>query len=247
MDKKDSLKPASIASSSFIRSLANEVARLVFSNMPKLRAYKKRNKANIRRLEGSMFLDTSAIIDGRIFEVIRLGLHMNTVVIPEAILSELKNIADTQDSVKRERGRKGLEYLEKLKKEREVKIIILSSEQKNKKETVDEELIFLAKQNKGRVVTCDYNLEKRATIGGVKAININALAQVLKVIAVPGQTLHIRVLHLGKDLTQGVGYLDDGTMIVIEKGADMINQIIDVVVSRVIQTTAGRILFSKKI
>lgn len=101
MDKKDSLKPASIASSSFIRSLANEVARLVFSNMPKLRAYKKRNKANIRRLEGSMFLDTSAIIDGRIFEVIRLGLHMNTVVIPEAILSELKNIADTQDSVKR--------------------------------------------------------------------------------------------------------------------------------------------------
>jgi uncharacterized protein YacL len=112
---------------------------------------------------------------------------------------------------------------------------------------VDEQIILIAKQYKGRVITCDYNLQKKASIQGVTAINVNVLANALKVTAVPGEAVHIKVLHLGKEATQGVGYLDDGTMIVVEQGEESIGKTIDVVISRVIQTATGRILFAKKI
>jgi uncharacterized protein YacL len=117
----------------------------------------------------------------------------------------------------------------------------------DKLKEVDERLIQAAKMNKGRLITCDYNLEKKGSIGGVAAININTLANLLKIIAVPGETLHIQIQHKGKDVTQGVGYLDDGTMIVVENASQYLGRELDVVVSRVIQTSAGRILFSKKL
>ena len=192
-------------------------------------------------------MDTSAIIDGRIFDVANLGLFTGTFVVLESILLELKHIADSQDMVKRVRGRKGLDLLEKLKKGRRNKVTVLPDNEDFKNKEVDEKLIDASKNYKGRIITCDYNLEKKAAISGVLPINVNTLANYLKITAVPGEALHISILHKGKEMTQGVGYLDDGTMIVVESASGDLGKTVDVVVSRVIQTTAGRILFAKKI
>lgn len=237
----------------FIGLLADEVAKTVVRTMPNFRrsGKPKKKKKNGKHFENAMFLDTSAIIDGRIFDVISLGLFRGDVVILDSILLELKHIADSKDLVKRERGRKGMDLLEKIKKVKGIKLVILSDEKEknmgiNKLPEVDERLIQAAKLNKARVITCDFNLEKKANISGITAINVNTLANVLKVIAVPGEALHIQIQHKGKDVTQGVGYLDDGTMIVVENANFDIGKELDVVVSRVIQTSAGRILFAKK-
>lgn len=233
--------------------IADEVVKTMMQRLPHLvtrSSSKKKPPKVIKKLEKAIFLDTSAIIDGRIFEVIRMGLLHDVIAVPEDILLELKHIADSQDTVKRERGRKGLERLEELKKQKGVQVIIATNPQEKKEVTqreVDERLISIAKSYHGKLITCDYNLEKKAAIQGVAAINVNALANALKVTAVPGESLHISVLHLGKEATQGVGYLDDGTMIVVEQGAGDLGTDVDVVVSRVIQTAAGRILFAKKI
>lgn len=230
--------------------LADEIAKTVVSRLPAFRRQKRVRKP--KKIENAIFLDTSAIIDGRIFDVISLGLLRGEIVVLESILLELKHIADSKDLVKRERGRKGLLLLERVKKVKDLKLDVLSLEKEKEMNLhslneVDEKLISAAKQNKARLITCDYNLEKKASISGVTAININTLANVLKIIAVPGETLHIKIAHKGKDITQGVGYLDDGTMIVVENASLDLGKELDVVVSRVIQTTAGRILFSKKI
>lgn len=228
--------------------IADEVAKTVIRRLPRS---KKRSK-KAKKIENAVLLDTSAIIDGRIFDVIHLGLLRANFVVLESILLELKHIADSQDIVKRERGRKGLAFLEKLKKEKGAKVTHVSESQEivlglDKIKEVDEKLIAASKLNKGRIITCDYNLEKKASISGVTAINVNTLANVLKITAVPGESLHISIQHVGKDVTQGVGYLDDGTMIVVESANFDVGKAVDVIVSRVIQTTAGRILFAKKI
>lgn len=232
-----------------VQALADEVAKTVINRLPLVpHQGKKKNFKKAKKIENAVFLDTSAIIDGRVFDIINIGMLSGQFVILESILSELKHIADSQDTVKRERGRKGLALLEKMKKTRGIKSVIIhdGSDNGDSKE-VDEKLISSARAYKGKIITCDYNLEKKASISGVIAININTLATLLKIKAVPGEALHIRVLHKGKDITQGVGYLDDGTMLVVEHAAPEIGREIDVIVSRVIQTTAGRILFAKKI
>jgi len=239
----------SVFSPKLVGLLADEVAKTVIRRLPSFRHSKKRKKT--KQIEDAIFLDTSAIIDARVFDLISLGVFKGIFVVLESILLELKHIADSQDTVKRERGRNGLELLEKLKKTKGIRFMVLpdlknGSESKDIKE-VDEKLIYKTKVHKGRIITCDYNLEKKSSISGVTAININTLATLLKVRAVPGEALHIRLLHKGKEPTQGVGYLDDGTMIVVENAAEDIGKETDVLVSRVIQTTAGRILFSKKI
>ncbi|MFH1536243.1 MAG: PIN domain-containing protein [Patescibacteria group bacterium] len=235
-----------------ITLLADEVAETLVRRLPHLisRPQKKsKNQVKIKKIENGVFLDTSAIIDGRMLDVIKLGLINNLIVIPESVLLELKRVADSQDMVKRERGRKGLEMLEGLRKTKNVKFIIFSENQLKglEKKEVDERLIYIAKANKGRIITCDYNLEKKASIQGVMVVNVNELSNALKIRAVPGESLHIKIQHLGKDATQGVGYLDDGTMIVVESGNSDLGELINVVVSRVIQTSSGRILFAKKI
>lgn len=239
-----------------VGALADEVAKTLASRLPNMlprpRRTIVRRKKKPKTIEHGIFLDTSAIIDGRIFDVLHLGLLNGVIVITDSILLELKHLADSQDMVKRERGKKGLDYLEKLKRSRVIKVTVLSEEgekgiESGKKMEVDEKLIKIAKNHKGKVITCDSNLEKKATIENVQAINVNALSNALKVIAVPGESLHIKLLHPGKDATQGVGYLEDGTMIVVEEGSSMVGRSIDVVVSRVIQTSTGRILFAKKI
>ncbi len=230
----------------FVSVLAEEVARTL-AKMPRFRRSKKKSNPKKKKIENPIFLDTSAIIDGRIFDVIALGLFTGTFVVLESILLELKHIADSKDLVKRVRGRKGLDLLEKLKKGKRNKFMVLQDALDLKNKEVDEKLIQTSKNHKGRIITCDYNLEKKATIGGVLAINVNTLANFLKITAVPGEALHISILHKGKEMTQGVGYLDDGTMLVVENASGDLGRTVDVVVSRVIQTTAGRILFAKKI
>lgn len=253
--KKEEKSPLHLIPPKLIGALADEVAKTLMSRLPGMvQSPTKRikNRSKNKKLDSPVFLDTSAIIDGRIFDVINLGLMDGSVVIPESILLELKHIADSQDTVKRERGRKGLEMLDSLKKAKKVKVVYISGEEEKrligeKNREVDEKLIAVARVHKGKIITCDFNLEKKSNIQGVLAINVNALANCLKVRAVPGEALHIKILHQGKDSTQGVGYLDDGTMIVVENGSSEVGNTADVVVSRVIQTTAGRILFAKKI
>lgn len=252
--KKEEKPHSTFFSPKLIGIIADEVAKTVMSRLPHIQVPKRKpkDKSRTNKFENAFYLDTSAIIDGRIFEVIDLGLISGAVVILESILLELKHIADSQDTVKRERGRKGLDMLGNLKKSKNVKVELLPDVEFQKMvgreiKEVDERLIIAAKKNKGRIITCDYNLEKKGNIQGVLAINVNALANSLKVRAVPGESLHIKVLHEGKDSSQGVGYLDDGTMIVIENASLDIGRSLDVVVARVIQTTAGRILFAKKI
>lgn len=237
----------------FVGAMAEEIARTVVKRLPNMltmRSKKKTAKQKQKKIENGIFLDTSAIIDRRIFDVINLGVFTGTFVIPDNILGELKRIADASDSLKKERGRRALERLEQLKKNKKIKVTVLSlNGQKNhgkEKKQVDDELVDLTKNYKGKVITCDYNLEKAASIRGVTAINMNALAQCLKVAAVPGELLTVKVLHPGKDDTQGVGYLDDGTMIVIEKGSGDIGKSVGVTISRVIQTASGKIFFAKK-
>lgn len=233
----------------FMSVLADEVAKLVIARLPKFpqTPKKKTLPTKTKQLTGGYFLDTSAIIDGRIFDVINTGLLGGVVVVLDTVLLELKHIADSKDPLKKDRGRKGLESLEKLKKNKSLKVAVLPVKNGEREKEVDEQLISFTKTNKGKLITCDYNLEKKAVVHGVKAINMHALAQHLKVAAVPGESLQVKLLHVGKDATQGVGYLEDGTMIVVEKANEMIGQTLDVKVSRVIQTATGKILFAKKL
>jgi uncharacterized protein YacL len=251
-EKSEEEKRISSFSPNIIGAIADEVSKTLMNRLPGIRPRVRRKKKikKTKKIENAVFLDTSAIIDGRIFDVIYLGLLNGTIVITSHILLELKHLADTQNTVKRVRGRKGLEALEKLRKAKQIKVIVLpeeSDKQSIERIEVDEQLIKTAKSYKGKIITCDYNLEKKANIENVTAVNMNALANCLKAVAVPGESLHIKIAHLGKDKTQGVGYLDDGTMIVVEEGSDSLSREVDVVVSRIIQTATGRILFAKKI
>lgn len=233
----------------FMSVFADEVAKLVIQRLPKFQPKKKKKQTAVKSAAiGGFFLDTSAIIDGRIFDVIRLGLLNGVVIIAESVLLELKHIADSKDPIKKERGRRALEALSKAKKTKGIKFMVLPLPKNGEKEKeVDEQLIAMTKTYKGKLITCDYNLEKKASVHGVVAINMHALAQHLKIAAVPGENIQVKVLHTGKDVTQGVGYLEDGTMIVVEKGSGEVGQMLNVRVSRVIQTTSGKILFAKKI
>lgn len=234
----------------FMATFADEVAKLVIKKMPHLPERKnKKSTQNKKQTQGAYFLDTSAIIDGRIFDIIKLGLLNGTLVIVDGVMLELKHIADSKEPLKKEKGRRGLEKLGSLKKIRTAKLVVLSQDPQvvKKYKEVDEQLINQTKSNKGRLITCDYNLEKKASLYGITAINIHALAQLLKVAAVPGDEVTVQLVHIGKDPTQGVGYLDDGTMIVVEHASDAIGQTIPVTISRVIQTVTGKILFAKKL
>ena len=237
----------------FVGNLADEIAKTLAARFPgrwQRNPKKKKKKPSKKRKEAerAVFLDTSAIIDGRVFDVIDTGILNGFVIVPEFILLELKHIADSQDMVKRERGQRGLERLEKVKKSKYVKLITLAgNETTDKQKEVDEKLLTITKMYKGRLITCDFNLEKKASVSGVVAVNIHHLANKLKITAVPGESLHVKIQHIGKDPTQGVGYLDDGTMIVVERGSDSLDHFLNVVVSRVIQTSSGRMLFAKKI
>ncbi|MFC0560691.1 PIN/TRAM domain-containing protein [Halalkalibacter alkalisediminis] len=189
-------------------------------------------------------LDTSVIIDGRIADICKTGFLEGTLVIPEFVLEELQHIADSSDVLKRNRGRRGLDILNKIQKELPTNVEIYEGDFEDISE-VDSKLVKLAKISHGMVVTNDFNLNKVCELQGVSVLNINDLANAVKPVVLPGEELKVQVIKDGKEQHQGVAYLDDGTMIVVEGGRDFIGKHIDVVVTSVLQTSAGRMIFAK--
>jgi uncharacterized protein YacL len=189
-------------------------------------------------------LDTSVIIDGRIADVCETGFLDGVFILPQFILQELQHIADSADSMKRQRGRRGLDILHKIQKMSRITVRIVDEDFPNIKE-VDAKLVALAKILNAKVITNDFNLNKVAELQGVSVLNINELANSLKPVVLPGETMRIFVLKEGKEYNQGIAYLDDGTMVVVENARKMIGKNAEVTVTSVLQTTAGRMIFSK--
>lgn len=193
--------------------------------------------------ERIILLDTSVIIDGRVADVSRTGFLDGVLTIPRFVLNELQHIADSSDALRRNRGRRGLEMLNKLQKESVVPIRITDMDVEDVRE-VDDKLVRLAKQLHAPVLTNDFNLNKVAELQGVRVLNVNELANALRAIVLPGENMHVRLVQEGKELGQGVAYLDDGTMVVVENGKKFIGTSIDVTVTRMLQTNQGRMIFA---
>ncbi|MDO8473770.1 MAG: PIN domain nuclease [Dehalococcoidia bacterium] len=189
-------------------------------------------------------LDTSTIIDGRIADIARAGFAPGILVIPKFVLEELQYIADSSDSLRRQRGRRGLEMLNKLQKEAAVPVEISDTDFKEA-DGVDSKLVLMARATGYPVVTNDFGLNRVAELQGVRVLNINLLATAVKPLILPGEEVDIRVIQEGKEFGQGVGFLDDGTMVVIEDGRRHLNNRVGVVVTRVLQTAVGRMIFAQ--
>ena len=191
-------------------------------------------------------LDTSVIIDGRIADVCDSGFIDGTLVIPQFVLKELQLVADSADSLKRNRGRRGLDILQKIQKMSGVEVSISDLDFPDVRE-VDLKLIELARALQGKIVTNDFNLNKVAQLRGVDVLNVNELANSLKPVVLPGEIMKVFILKEGKEYNQGVAYLDDGTMVVVDNARKMISKTIDIVVTSVLQTTAGKMIFGRYI
>jgi uncharacterized protein YacL len=191
-----------------------------------------------------VLLDTSVIIDGRIADIARTGFIAGPLLVPSFVLVELQHIADSSDGLRRQRGRRGLDILNRLQKDERVPIRITDLDVEGVRE-VDDKLVILAKQLSCAVVTNDYNLNRVAELQGVTVLNINELANAIKAVYLPGETFDVNVIQEGKETGQGVGYLEDGTMVVVEDGKDSIDQTITVLVTKVLQTAAGRMIFAR--
>jgi uncharacterized protein YacL len=189
-------------------------------------------------------LDTSVIIDGRIADVCETGFLDGTLVIPQFVLKELQMVADSADSLKRNRGRRGLDILQKIQKMAGLEVMISDLDFPEVRE-VDLKLIELARTLQGKIVTNDFNLNKVAQLRGVAVLNINELANSLKPVVLPGEIMKVFILKEGKEYNQGVAYLDDGTMVVVDNARKLIGKTIDVVVTSVLQTTAGKMIFGR--
>jgi uncharacterized protein YacL len=196
------------------------------------------------QLEEIVIVDTSAIIDGRIVDIIKTKFLESKIIIPRFVLKELQQIADSTDPIKRQRGRRGLELLHTMQKETGQNLALHEEEFPEVPE-VDAKLVKLAKLLDAKVLTVDFNLNRVATIQGVKILNINELANALKPVVFPGEQMQIKLIKEGKEHNQAVGYLDDGTMVVVEEARRFIGQEIKVVVTSVLQTQAGRMIFTK--
>ncbi len=193
-------------------------------------------------------LDTSVIIDGRIYDIAKTQFLEGPIVVPEFVLKELRHVADSKDSQKRNRGRRGLDVLNTMQKEPEIDVQIMDYNfEKNYEEDleVDVKLLKLAQQLAGKVITNDFNLNKVAEFQGVPVLNINELANAVKPVVIPGEEMHVEVIADGKEANQGLAYLDDGTMIVVENGRNYKGRDIDVSVTSVLQTAAGKMIFAK--
>jgi uncharacterized protein YacL len=197
-----------------------------------------------RKGDPHIIVDTSAIIDGRIAEIVESGFIYGTLVIPRFVLEELQHIADSSDTLRRNRGRRGLEILAKMQKDSPTPVEIVEDEVRDVTE-VDAKLVALAKRYSGAILTNDFNLNRVAELQGLRVLNINSLANAVKPAVLPGEELRVKVIQDGKEAGQGVGFLDDGTMIVVEGGARFIDRELEVSVTRVLQTVAGRMIFAQ--
>ncbi len=191
-----------------------------------------------------VLLDTSVIIDGRIADIAHTGFVAGPMLVPSFVLVELQHIADSSDSLRRQRGRRGLDILNRLQKDDTISIRITDLDVEGVR-GVDDKLVILAKQLRCPILTNDYNLNRVAELQGVTVLNINELANAVKAVYLPGETLDVQVIQEGKEVGQGVAYLDDGTMVVVEEGKSHIDRSIPVIVTKVLQTAAGRMIFAR--
>ncbi len=192
----------------------------------------------------TILLDTSVIIDGRIADIARTGFLVGTLMIPRFVLNELQYIADSADSLRRQRGRRGMEVLSQMQKETTVPVRISDIDVEGVRE-VDDKLVILARQLRAPILTNDYNLNRVAELQGVAVLNVNELANAVKSVLLPGESLVVNIIQEGREVGQGVAYLDDGTMVVVEDGRSQINTQANVTVTKVLQTAAGRMIFAR--
>ncbi|NVF12207.1 PIN/TRAM domain-containing protein [Anaerococcus sp. AGMB00486] len=210
----------------------------------KLTKAKSINQSEISKDNLLKVIDTSVLIDGRILDIIKINFLEGKLVIPEFVLEELQHIADSPDDLKRERGRRGLDVVKEIKKDRDINLEISSVDYPDIKE-VDSKLLKYAQDTGAKIFTNDYNLNKVADVQGITVLNINDLANALKTKVLPGESMEIEVIKEGKSRNQGVGYLEDGTMVVVEDGKHLIGQHIRTTVTSVLQTSAGKMIFVK--
>ncbi|MCA9392321.1 TRAM domain-containing protein [candidate division WWE3 bacterium] len=209
---------------------------------------KKKSSTNTKKdilipMQPALVVDTSSLIDGRIADIVETGFISGTFIVPSFVVKELQQVADSKDSMKRNRGRRGLDVLNDLKKSKLTKFKIVKV--RLEEDTIDEGVLALAQRLKGRVLTTDYNLNKVGKVSGVPILNVNELANMVKTILLPGEEFGLTVLKKGKEKDQGVGYLPDGTMVVVEGGSKLIGKEVGLRVERLLQTNAGRMIFAK--
>lgn len=227
-------------------SVASNMRKQVTKAQPEENPYDYNPKESKKKGTVPKILDTSVIIDGRIVEIMKTGFLEGPIVIPEFVLVELRHIADSSDALKRNRGRRGLDILNKIQDDYGIEIYNTDSEKALKEiPEVDVKLLKLAQIMKGKVVTNDFNLNKVAGIKGVPVLNINELANAMKPMVIPGEVMTVTLIKQGKEAGQAIAYLDDGTMIVVEDGRRKIGQTLDINVTSVLQTAAGRMIFGK--
>ncbi|HEY6290569.1 MAG TPA: PIN domain-containing protein [Terriglobia bacterium] len=200
--------------------------------------------AGERQRRTAKILDTSVIIDGRICDVCEAGFIEGALIVPQFVLRELQLVADSADSLKRNRGRRGLDMLQRLQKMSTVQVQIVEDDFPQVR-TVDLKLIELAKVYEGKIITNDFNLNKVAQLQGIAVLNVNELANALRPVVLPGESMRVFILKEGKEYNQGVAYLDDGTMVVVDNARKMLSKTIDISVTSVLQTTAGRMIFGR--
>ncbi len=202
-----------------------------------------------KQLKGAkpLVLDTSVIIDGRIADICDTGIIDTKLIVPRFVLQELQGIADSSEKIRRNRGRRGLDVLKKLQTNTKIELQMHEGNLPELRDVqkVDERLVVLAKAVSGRVVTNDFNLNKIAQLQGVEVINLNELSNALKLVALPGEILHLKIVKQGDQMGQGIGYLEDGTMVVVEQGRGAIGQEVTITVTSVLQTPAGRMIFGR--
>lgn len=200
-----------------------------------------------RKIKGGrpLILDTSAIIDGRILDIARTRIFDNPLVVPRFVLQELQAVADAPDRLKRNRGRRGLDIVNKLQGEKGLDVTIYEKQGGDVRQPVDQKLVALAEDIKGKIVTTDYNLNKVAHIRGVEVVNVNDLSNALKPVVLPGETLEVKIIKPGEEPGQGIAYLEDGTMVVVEGGRRRIGEVLVVSITSSLQTSAGRMIFAR--
>jgi uncharacterized protein YacL len=213
---------------------------------PRLALVEEPEKVEETKLHPKL-LDTNVIIDGRMADICETGFIEGSVYIPSFVLNELQHIADSADSLRRARGRRGLDVLNRMRKDRHINVEIFDKIPPSVEhiDTVDTKLVHLAKELEASIITNDYNLNKIAELHGVPVLNINELANALKPVVLPGEEMSVHIVKEGKEHAQGVGYLEDGTMVVVEEGKPRIGQVIDVVITSVYQTVAGKMIFAE--
>jgi uncharacterized protein YacL len=192
----------------------------------------------------TILLDTSVIIDGRIADIAHTGFLVGSLLIPRFVLNELQYIADSPDNLRRQRGRRGMEVLSRLQKDTIIPVRMSDIDVEGVRD-VDEKLVILARQLRCPILTNDYNLNRIAELQGISILNVNELANAVKMILLPGETLMVDIIQEGREAGQGVGYLDDGTMVVVEDGREYINRTVTVMVTKILQTAAGRMIFAR--